>query len=117
VIERCIRSIKNECTRRLILVPYRLAAFKQELTLYFSWYNGHRPHSPLGGATPNDVYHHRRPSAKTPRFEPRPRWRRRSPCASPQALIRRQPGVTLHLGACYHADRRHLPIITVKRVA
>src|SRR6266581_1300428 len=56
VIERCIRSIKNECTRRLILVPYCLAAMEQELAFYFSWYNGHRPLSRLGGATPNEVY-------------------------------------------------------------
>src|SRR6266571_5341168 len=29
VIERCIRTIKNECTRRLILIPYRLAAMQR----------------------------------------------------------------------------------------
>lgn len=32
--ERCIRTPKTECTRRLIAVPYRLATFKQELGLY-----------------------------------------------------------------------------------
>ena len=117
VIERCIRSIKNECTRRLILVPYRLAAMERELTLYFSWYNGHRPHSRLGAATPDEIYHHRRPSAKTPRFEPRPRWPRRSPCASPRTLIRGQPGVALDLALRYHAGRRYLPIVTLKRAA
>jgi len=116
VIEHCIRTIKHECTRRLILVPYRLAAMEQELTFYFSWYNGHRPHSRLG-ATPNEVYHHRSLSAKTPRFEPRPRWPRRSPCASPQTLIRGQPGVALHLAVRYHGGRRHLPTITLKRAA
>jgi transposase InsO family protein len=44
VIERCIRSVKSECTRRLILVPYRLAKLEEELALYFSWHNGHRLH-------------------------------------------------------------------------
>ncbi len=117
VIERCIRSIKNECTRRLILVPYRLTAMERELTLYFSWFNGHRPHSRLGAATPDEVYHHRRPSAKTPRFEPRPRWPRRSPCASPPTLIRGRPRVALHLALRFHAGRWHLPIIRLERAA
>src|SRR6266571_507611 len=60
VIERCIRTAKVECTRRLIVVPYRLAAFEQEMALYISWFNGHRPHTRLGGATPDEAYHHRR---------------------------------------------------------
>jgi transposase InsO family protein len=60
VIERAIRTIKNECTRRLILVPHRLAAVEGELAYYVNWYNSHRPHGWLYGATP--------------RFEPRPRW-------------------------------------------
>lgn len=117
VIERCIRTIKHECTRRLVLVPYRLAAMEQELAVYFSWYNGHRPHSRLGAVTPDEIYHHWRRAYRTPRFEPRPRWPRRSPCASPQALIRGQPGVTLDLAIRSHAARRHLPIITLKRAA
>jgi len=35
VIERCIRTLKTECTRRLIAVPHGLAEFKKELGLYF----------------------------------------------------------------------------------
>jgi len=117
VIERCIRSIKNECTRRLILVPYRLTAMERELALYFSWYNGHRPHSRLGASTPDEVYHHRRHAIRAPRLEPRPRWPRRSPCASPQTLIRGQPGVRLHLAVRYHGGRRHLPIVALRSAA
>jgi len=117
VIERSIRTLKAECTRCLLLVPYSFAAFDQELALYFSWYNGHRPHTRLGGATPDDVYHHRRRANRAPRFEPRPRWPRRSPCAAPQALVRGQPGVRLDLSVRYDAGRRHLPIITIKRAA
>src|SRR6266571_6773553 len=49
VIERCIRTIKHECTRRLILVPYRFVAIEQELALYVSWFDGHRPHTRLRG--------------------------------------------------------------------
>ncbi|MCI0407586.1 MAG: DDE-type integrase/transposase/recombinase [Acidobacteria bacterium] len=76
VIERGIRTIKSECTRRLCVVPFRLAAFEQELALYFSWYNGHRPHSWLRGATPDEIYHRRRQAIRAPRFEPRRRWPR-----------------------------------------
>jgi putative transposase len=117
VIERAIRTLKNECTRRLVAVPYRLGDFEKELELYFSWYNGHRPHSRLRGVTPDEVYHRRRPAIRAPRFEPRPRWPRRSPCASPQALIRGQPGARLALELRYFAGRRHLPVVALKRVA
>jgi transposase InsO family protein len=117
VIERCIRTIKIECTRRLIAVPFCLVDFERELALYFSWHAGHRPHTRLRSATPDEVYYHRRPASRAPRFEPRPRWPRRSPCASPQTLIRGQPGVRLNLAVRYHGGRRHLPIITLKRAA
>jgi putative transposase len=117
VIERCIRSVKSECTRRLILVPYRPATFEHELALYFAWHNEHRPHTWLGGATPDEVYYRRRPAIRAPRFEPRSRWPRRSPCASPQTLIRGQPGVELELAVQFLAERRHLPIVTLTRAA
>ncbi|MGH9461094.1 MAG: DDE-type integrase/transposase/recombinase, partial [Vicinamibacteria bacterium] len=117
VIERCIRTLKNECTRRLIVVPYRLVDFENELELYVSWYNAHRPHSRLCGATPDEFYHRRRPAVRAPRFEPRPRWPRRSPCASPQTIVRGQPGVKFDPVVRYQGGRRHLPIITLKRAA
>jgi len=117
VIERCIRTIKQERTRRLITVPYRLAAFKEELALYLSWYNGHRPHARLGAATPDEVYNHRRPEIRAPRLEPRLRWPPRSPCAAPQTLIRGRPGITIELTVQCHGGRRHLPTITLKRAA
>ncbi|MCI0408645.1 MAG: DDE-type integrase/transposase/recombinase, partial [Acidobacteria bacterium] len=117
VIERAIRTLKSECTRRLILIPYRLGSFEQELALYCSWYNRHRPHSWLRCATPDEIYHRRRQAIRAPRFEPRRRWPRRSPCASPRTLIRGQPGVRLELSVQSLADRSHLPIVTLKRVA
>jgi len=117
VIERTIRTLKAECTRPLIVAPYRLVALEQELGLYCAWYNNHRPHTWLGSATPDEAYHHRRIACRSPRFEPRIRWPRRSRCAAPQALVRGQPGVRLELEVRYHAGRRHLPIITLKRAA
>jgi transposase InsO family protein len=117
VIERAIRTFKTECTRRLTIVPYRLTAIQKELALFVSWYNAHRPHSRFVAATPDEIYYRRRPAGRAPRFEPRSRWPRRSPCASPQALIRGQPGVRFALEVRYLAGRRHLPVVTVKRAA
>jgi len=117
VIERSIRTIKTECTRRLILVLYRLATLEHELALYFAWHNGHRPHTWLGGATPDEVFQGRRPACRAPRFEPRGKWPRRSACAVPQTLVRGQPGVSLDLSVRHQAGRRHLPIVTLKRAA
>lgn len=81
VIERCIRTLKTECVRRLIATPYRLDAFERELSHHRAWYNGHRPHTRLRGRTPDEVYHGLRPACDAPRFEPRPRWPPQSPCA------------------------------------
>jgi transposase InsO family protein len=117
VIERAIRTFKSECTRRLTIVPYRLAVMHRDLELFVHWYNGHRPHSRFAAATPDEIDHHRRPASRSPRFEPRTHWPRRSVCAAPQALIRGQPGTQLRLGVRYLAARRHLPIVTLKRVA
>jgi hypothetical protein len=87
---------------------YRLTRFEQELALYFTWHNGHRPHSGLRGATLDEVYFHRRP-----RF-PRPALRT---APTPQALVRGRPGAKLDLSVQFLADRKHLSIVTLKRAA
>jgi transposase InsO family protein len=51
LVERFIRSMKSECTRR-IMVPMRLDSMRQELAFYASWFNEHRPHAGLDGRTP-----------------------------------------------------------------
>jgi transposase InsO family protein len=68
VVERLIRTIKNECTRQL-LVPYQRNALRRELELFSNWYNGHRPHDTLDSATPDEIYFDRRPACREPRFE------------------------------------------------
>jgi hypothetical protein len=88
-----------------------------ELRLFAEWYNEHRPHEFLGGCTPNEVYERRFPKARKPRHEPRAKWPKGSSCARPWALTRGSPGVKLELVIDYHGDRRHLPIVTLKRVA
>jgi len=55
VVERFIRSMKEEGMRRL-LIPLRQRTFQQELSLYVGWYNEHRPHTALRGVMPNERY-------------------------------------------------------------
>lgn len=93
------------------------AAFQRELTLFQNWYNGERPHSTLQGATPDEVYFNKQLAYKSPRFEPREAWPRGSPCARPQTLVKGQPGVCLELTVKFVAGRRHLPRISLQRVA
>jgi hypothetical protein len=116
VIERFIRSMKNECTRA-ILVPFSTAAFEREIAFYVAWFNENRPHGWLGGRTPDEVYFGTMPACRKPRFEPRTRWPRRSPCAQPQALVRGRPGAVVELHVGYYAGRKHLPLVALKRVA
>jgi hypothetical protein len=54
---------------------------------------------------------------RTPRFEPRERWPRRSSCAKPQTLVRRRPGVERELQVERYEGRSHLPVVRLKHVA
>jgi putative transposase len=116
VVERLIRTIKDESTRRT-LVPLRREAFRREILSYVDWYNEHRPHTTLDGRTPNEVYFGRRPANRTPRIEPRTRWPRPSPCAKPQTLVAGQPGDRFELEIKRLKGRPHLPIVTLRRAA
>jgi hypothetical protein len=116
VVERFIRSMKNECTRRL-LVPYQRESVRRELALYVEWYNGYRPHEWLGATTPDEVYFDRDRASDAPRIEPRPRWPRGSPCAAPQAEVRGDVGQVVELKVGYLSRRLHLPIVELKPAA
>ena len=91
VVERVILTLKT-ILAGLLLIPYRRDHFQRELDAIVEWYNEHRPHERLGGRTPNEVYRHAFPANRRPRFEPRSRWPRGSPCAKPWALVRGSPG-------------------------
>jgi hypothetical protein len=116
IIERLIRKTKSECTRRL-LVPYRRDSFRRELALFATWYNEHRPSEALEGKTPDEVYHDLAPACLAPRFEPRRKWPRKSPCAAPRTGIRGRRGVRLELSVRCLRGRKHLPIVELKRAA
>ena len=113
MVERFILALKCLLSC-LLLAPYRRDAFQRELDAIVQWYNTHRPHSWLGGKTPEEIYHGTYPAHRRPRFEPRSRWPRGSPCARPHALVRGKPGAKLTLEVSFHAGRKHLPIVVLK---
>ena len=107
IVERFIRSMKQECMRCL-LVPSSLPAMRREVGLYATWYNNWRPHMALAGKTPREVYEERTASRR--RFEPRPKW--------PHRLRRRRAGGDkLRLAVSYVEGRKHLPVIELRRAA
>jgi len=71
----------------------------------------------LKGRTPNEAYYRRFPNNRRPRYEPRTRWPRASPCAGEWALIRGQPGVKLELHVEFIGGHKHLPFRTLCRAA
>ena len=70
VVERVILTIKCLLSC-LLIVPYRREAFLKELLPTVEWYNKSRPHTWLGGKTPNEVYFGNFPANRRPRFESR----------------------------------------------
>ena len=116
VIERFIRSLKDECTRR-ISVPLRKADFDREISSYLAWYAEARPHMSLGGRTPNEVYYGRQPANEAPRLETRLKYPRDAWCASPQAPVKGRRGVRVDIEVTLFEGRQHLPVIALKTVA
>ena len=116
MIERLILTLKQGIAW-LTLVPLRREAFLRELRYLAAWYNSHRPHMTLGGRTPDEVYHRLRPMNRQPRFEPRAKWPRSSPCAKPVTLVKGQPGVKLKPDIQFSGGRRHLPVVGLERAA
>ena len=72
---------------------------------------------PTSTSGSEEVYFHRRPACRSPRYEPRARWPRRAPCAGPHALIRGRPGVRVDLDVRYISDRKHLPVVAIRNAA
>ncbi len=97
IIERLMRSIKDECTRRII-VPLGEDGIRREVALFMNWYNQHRPHQSLGGRIPMDVYFGI--EDEIIRFE-----------------TRGETAISIRLEVTRIESRRHLPIIELKRAA
>ncbi len=107
----------KELLQALPILSMIRAAFRSDVTRIVDWYNEHRPHMTLKGATPNEVYFRQRPANRQPRFEPRPAWPRGSPCAAPQCLVKGQPGTQIQMAVEFVNHRRHLPVVRLTRAA
>ena len=116
MIERFILTMKTLCTRG-IHVPVRRETLREELNRFASWYNGHRPHMTLKGATADEIYRGQRPTCRYLRFEPRPNWPARSPCARPGVPIRGRSGQRFELNVEFETGQKHLPKGTLRRAA
>ncbi len=116
IVERFIRSMKSECTRR-ITVPFRLASMRHELGCYATWYNEHRPHTGIWGCTPMEMYRGLPAANEAPRYEPRLLWPRKARCAGPTASVKGKCGVRLTLALSRFDNRPHLPVVELRRAA
>ena len=105
IVERFIRSLKQECTRRMPIVPFTLGTLRRELGAYATWYNTSRPHTHLYGRTPQEVFEGRLNRRR--RFETRPRM--------PVRDAIRCEMLGLVVGEL--AGRTHLPVIELRRAA
>ena len=61
VEERFIRTLKEECLAHE-MVSLQHSGFCSSLARFEGWYNEVRPHSSMGDATPDEVFHRRRPA-------------------------------------------------------
>jgi putative transposase len=116
VVERFIRTLKYEGLSGLVM-PLRYETMRAELLRFINWFNAHRPHTTLGGKTPDEVYFRRFPANRKPRIEPRKGWPRGSPCAAPQTLVAGQPGDRFVLDVTFVDGRAALAVVKLRRAA
>jgi hypothetical protein len=92
-------------------------SMRSEMAMFINWYNAFRPHETLDGATPIERYENSTPTIETPRYEPRRKWPRESPCAKPVVPVEGRRGVKLELVISFMDENRKLPVIELRRVA
>jgi hypothetical protein len=111
-----ILELKDEGFRR-VLIPLNLRKMREEANAIIAWYKTCRPHTALGGRTPDECYRRVASACRRPRWEPRPHWPSDSSCAFPQVKVRGKQGVNLQLVVDFHQGRKHLPVVTLRPVA
>ena len=111
IVERFIRSMKDECFRR-ITVPFECAAFRRELDAYVDWYCEIRTHTALAGATPEDRLRGRGRGRDAPAIETRAGY----PLGRGKRRKRRLRG-KLVLVIRYAEGRSHLPVVALREAA
>jgi hypothetical protein len=114
VEERFIRTLKQEGLAHE-LVRLHHGALCASLARFEDWCNDVRPHSCMGGATPEEVLHGRRPTDRRRRFEPRARYPAKGACAAPWAPARVEIGARLDLVATPFRGAWHLAQVEIRR--
>jgi hypothetical protein len=97
------------------MVSLQHSGFCASLARFQGWYNEVRPHSSMGDATPDEVFHRRRPANHRRRFEARPRYLAKGVCAAPWVPARAKIGARLELVATSFRGARHLAQIEIRR--
>jgi len=115
LIERFIRSMKDEGLRRM-LVPLSLATMRAALSRYFLWYDTCRPHQSLGGATPAEVWEKIVPANEGGRLEPRARYPDSAPCAAPRVPVARRCS-SLTVKVEFLEGDPNLPVVEIRDAA
>jgi len=106
VTERLHLTMKNEFTRKLDVTLVE-TNFQRDLDDFRTWYNRFRPHSYLGGATPDEKYSGQTPANTLPRFEPRA-------LAKPRVELRGKPGQRVQFDIDFVGGNKLLPIFRAK---
>jgi putative transposase len=114
VEERFVRTLKEEGLAHE-RVPLNHRAFCSTLARLEDWYNEVRPHSSIGGATPDEVFHRGRPANRRRRFEPRAGYPAKGACAAPRVAARSKIGARLDLVATPFRGARHLAQVEIRR--
>jgi transposase InsO family protein len=114
VEERFIRTLKEEGLAHE-MVSLQRSGFCASLARFEGWYNEVRPHSSVGGATPDEVFHRQRPANRRRRFESRARYPAKGACAAPWAPVRAKIGERLELVATPFQGARHMAQIEIRR--
>ena len=116
LVERFIRTMKAEGLRR-ILVPMTLPAMNRELALFARWYNVHRPHRALDGATPAEVRDDRAPVHRLFGYETRARHPLGGKISTRRGIAKVRRVTRLKLVVGYVENRTHLPIVELTAAA
>jgi len=99
------------------MIPYNTQQMRSEMTVFIQWYNRHRPHETLDGATPIERYEDSTPANQFSRYEPRCKWPGISSCAKPIVPVKGLPGVKLELVVFFMDDHRKLPVVELRKAA
>lgn len=111
LVERFIRSLKAEGLRSLIAIPLCTVAMAEDLAIFVEWYDEHRPHRGLGGATPNEIYFGRPRARDAPRFEVWGRY------PTHDVELRAEAGSVVELCVERYRGRAHLLVIETRPAA